>query len=132
VGHHGIIILLAAVTQTFWWPNMKRTIQHYVRNCVTCQRNKATRHKPYGLLQSHEVPTMPFEHVSFELITDLPECDGYDAVVVFVCIAYETDDYRANYKNDYRGGISEGYAPRCFPAFWLTTEINIRSRSPVY
>jgi hypothetical protein len=27
---------------------------------------------------------MPFEHVSFDLITDLPECDGYDVVVVFV------------------------------------------------
>jgi hypothetical protein len=29
---------------------------------------------------------MPFEHVSLDLITDLPECDGYDFVVVFVCM----------------------------------------------
>jgi hypothetical protein len=65
---------------------MKRRVQHYVRNFVTCQRNKAARHKPYGLLQSHEVPTKPFEHVSIDLITDLPVCDGYDAVVVFVCM----------------------------------------------
>jgi hypothetical protein len=48
--------------------------------------NKATRHKPYGLLQSHEVPTRPFEHISLDLITDLRECDGYDDVVVFVCM----------------------------------------------
>jgi hypothetical protein len=85
-GHHGIIRLLAAVTRTFWLPNMKRTVQHYVRSCVTCQRNKAARHKPFGLLQSHEVPTMPFEHVSLDLITDLLECDVYDVVVVFVCM----------------------------------------------
>jgi hypothetical protein len=65
---------------------MKRIVQHYVRSCVTCKRNKAARHKPYGLLQSHDVPTMPFEHVSLDLITDLPECDGYDVVVVFVCM----------------------------------------------
>jgi hypothetical protein len=83
-GHRGIIRLLAAMTRTFWWHNMKRTVQHYVRSCVTCQRNKAARHKPYGLLQSHEVPTMPFEHVSSDMITDLLECDGYDALVVFV------------------------------------------------
>jgi hypothetical protein len=36
ITHPGITRLLAAVTRTFWWPNMKRTLQHYVRNCVTC------------------------------------------------------------------------------------------------
>jgi hypothetical protein len=65
---------------------MKRIVQHYVRKCVTCQRNKASRHKPYGLLQSHEIPTWPFEHVSLDLITDLRKCNGYDVVVVFVCM----------------------------------------------
>jgi hypothetical protein len=85
-GHPSITRLLAAMTRTFWWPNMKRTVQHYVRNCVICQRNKAARHKPYGLLQSHEVPTKPFEHVSIDPITDVHECDGYDAVVIFVCM----------------------------------------------
>jgi hypothetical protein len=29
---------------------------------------------------------MPFEHVSHGVITDLPECDGYDVVVEFVCM----------------------------------------------
>jgi hypothetical protein len=48
----------------------------------------------------------------------------------YVCL--QTDDCRANYENDYNGAISESYAPRCFSAFWLTTEINIRSRPPVY
>jgi hypothetical protein len=90
-GHHGIIRLLAAMTRTFWWPNMKRTVQHNVRNCVTCRRNKAARHKPCGLPQSHEVPTArPFEHVSLDLITDLPKCDGYDTMMMwwysFVCL----------------------------------------------
>jgi hypothetical protein len=85
-GHHGIIRLLASTTRMLWWVNMKRTVQHYVSNCVTCQRNKAARQKPYGLLQSHEVPTMSFKHVSLDMNTDLPECDGYDVVVVFVCM----------------------------------------------
>jgi hypothetical protein len=29
---------------------------------------------------------MPFDHVSLDMIMDLPECDGYDDVVVFVCM----------------------------------------------
>jgi hypothetical protein len=83
-GHLGITRLLAAVTGTSWWPNMRRTLQHYVRRCVTC--NKATRHKPYCQIESREVPNRPFEHVLLDLITDLPECDGYDAVVIFICM----------------------------------------------
>jgi hypothetical protein len=31
---------------------------------------------------------------------------------------YETDECRPDYKNDYIGAITEGYAPRCIPAFW--------------
>jgi hypothetical protein len=39
--------------------------------------------------------------------------------------AYEADDCRADFKKYYSGAISEGYAPRCIPAFWATTEIDI-------
>jgi hypothetical protein len=42
-GHHGITQILAVVTWTFWWPNMKRIVQHNVRSClpanVTRQRD---------------------------------------------------------------------------------------------
>jgi hypothetical protein len=87
VGRRGITRLPTEIARAFWWPNMKRTVQHYyLRSCVICQRNKATRHTPYGLLQPHEVSTWHFKHVSFELIRGLPECDEYDVVVVFVCI----------------------------------------------
>ena len=85
-GHLGITRLLHKATRMFWWPRLKKTIEQYVKRCPTCQKNKAARHKPYGLLQPHTVPTRPFEHVSLDLITDLPECDGYDSVVVFVCM----------------------------------------------
>jgi hypothetical protein len=32
---------------------------------------------------------MPFEYVSHDLLTDLRECDGYDVVVVIVCMLKE-------------------------------------------
>jgi hypothetical protein len=84
-GHLDITRLLAAAT--FWWPNMKWTIKQHVRIVllINVTRQRA-RHKPYGVLQPHEVPIMPFEHVSLDLIIDLPECDGYDVVAVFVCM----------------------------------------------
>jgi hypothetical protein len=45
--------------------------------------------------------------------------------------AYQTNECQADYKNNYNVAISDGYVPRCIPAFWTTTEIDIRSRSPV-
>jgi hypothetical protein len=40
--------------------------------------------------------------------------------------AYEIDDCRADYKNNYSGAISEGYAPRCIPEFWARKLISNR------
>jgi hypothetical protein len=45
-GHACITRLLATITRTFWWPNMKRTIQHYVRNFVTTRQRKKATHWP--------------------------------------------------------------------------------------
>jgi hypothetical protein len=95
---------------------MKRTIQHYVHICVTWQRNKAAPHKPYGLLQPHEVPTRPFEHASLDLITDLPECDGYGVVEVFiVCMLTKLAIVEPITTSDQLA--TEGYAPRCILVF---------------
>eukprot|EP00873_Tetraselmis_striata_P026691 jgi/Tetstr1/446955/TSEL_034413.t1 len=85
-GHPGGRRLLARTVELYWWPRMKLTVTNYVRRCPTCQRTKAARHKPYGLLQPHDVPSRPFEVISLDLITDLPECQGYDSLVIFVCL----------------------------------------------
>jgi hypothetical protein len=45
-----------------------------------------TRQRDTSLLQPDKVPNWPFEHTSLELSKDLPECHGYDVVVVFVCM----------------------------------------------
>lgn len=47
------------IKANFYWPNMDRDIEEYVRSCDSCQRNKTTRHKKYGMLQLLEVPYRP-------------------------------------------------------------------------
>ena len=37
-----------------------------------------------GLLQPLEIPTRKWAQVTTDLVTDLPESDGYSAIVVFV------------------------------------------------
>ncbi|KAJ9531193.1 hypothetical protein QJQ45_006631 [Haematococcus lacustris] len=48
-------------------------------------RNKSNTQRPIGLLQSLPVPQHRWEHVSLDLITQLPvTTSGHDAIVVFV------------------------------------------------
>ena len=63
---------------------MRETIKRYVKNCGTCQRSKAVRHATYGLLQPNEVPDQPWRSIAMDFITDLPESDGYDTILVVI------------------------------------------------
>ena len=39
-----------AITQGYWWPNMQREAQEYVRKCDQCQRFAPSIHQPGGIL----------------------------------------------------------------------------------
>jgi hypothetical protein len=61
-----------------------RPIAKFVSTCVACQRNKARRHKPYGLLQPLPVSEKPWHTVTFDFIVKLPKTNrGNDSICVF-------------------------------------------------
>ena len=39
-----------AITQGYWWPDMQKEAQEYVRKCDQCQRFMPNIHKPEGVL----------------------------------------------------------------------------------
>jgi hypothetical protein len=83
--HYGIARTRAAVGRLFWWESLDSDVTKFVSTCVACQRNKARRHKPYGLLQSLPVPEKPWHTVTFDLIVKLPKTSrGNDSVCVSV------------------------------------------------
>jgi len=45
---------------------------------------KHHREKPRNPLHPHEVPSLPWEHISIDLITGLPESNGFNAILVIV------------------------------------------------
>jgi transposase InsO family protein len=84
-GHMGITKTLQRVARKFWWPHMSRSIYAYVKACDSCQRNKPSHLLPGGLLQPLPTPEAKWEHITMDLITDLPVTkNGHDAVVTFV------------------------------------------------
>ncbi|KAJ9511713.1 hypothetical protein QJQ45_018018 [Haematococcus lacustris] len=84
-GHLGRDKTYARLSRLYFWPRMAASVHDYVRTCLACQRNKSNTQRPIGLLQSLPVPQHRWEHVSLDLITQLPNTTaGHDAIAVFV------------------------------------------------
>ena len=44
------------LTQGYWWPNMQREAQEYVKKCDQCQRFSPTIYQPRGVLNPMSSP----------------------------------------------------------------------------
>ncbi len=84
-GHVGQTRTYENIIRHYWWPGVSGDVNEYVRTCLACQRNKPANQRPGGLLQPLPIPNKPWESISMDLITQLPEtAAGHDAIVVFV------------------------------------------------
>ena len=84
-GHLGYLKTCQLVASKFWWPGLASFICKYVEGCVVCQQNKSNTHPTVpSLIPIHSTSTRPFQHISCDLITDLPLSDGFDSLLVMV------------------------------------------------
>ena len=63
---------------------MTKDIQNYVKACYACLRNKTSNHRKYGLLQSLPVAQNPWTSISMDFISQLPDSNGHDSILVVV------------------------------------------------
>jgi hypothetical protein len=83
-GHTGRDKTVELIRRRFYWPSVKSFVEDYIASCPACARNKARRHKSYGLLQPLPVPAGPWKSISLDYIEQLPESAGYDSILVIV------------------------------------------------
>jgi hypothetical protein len=85
--HPGSTKMYNDLKSRYWWYGMKRVIAKYVALCENCQRVKAERQRPTGLLQPLKIPQWKWEEISMDFIIGLPTMQsGYDSIWVIVDI----------------------------------------------
>lgn len=90
-GHHGFKKTLDLVRREFYWPGLRIMVANYCRTCDACPRNKAARHKPYGLLKQLPIPERPWESISVDFIGELPGSVASDSNITHNAILVVVD-----------------------------------------
>ncbi|XP_072062187.1 uncharacterized protein [Arachis hypogaea] len=84
VGHGGILKTYKGLGELFFWPGMRQDVVRFVNRCVECQCTKYITAKPQGLLQPLPVLAKPWEDISLDFITKIPNSNGFTAVLEVV------------------------------------------------
>ncbi|GBG62465.1 hypothetical protein CBR_g30786 [Chara braunii] len=84
-GHFGFLKSYAALSQRFFWKEMRSDMLRYVDTCELCQRNKVQRKPPLGLLKPLPIPDGPAQSVSIDF-TDLGKTTPRGMRQVMVCV----------------------------------------------
>ena len=84
-GHPGITRTLLATKEYYYWPNMHKTVNRYVRTCEVCQRMKTRAGKLPGKLKPLEIPEGRWSSIGMDFVVALPKAkNGCDAIIVVV------------------------------------------------
>jgi transposase InsO family protein len=81
-GHMGTEKTIEQISRNYYFPNMRRKVEKYMKNCTICQQDKPARHLPYGNLQSPQTPSKPWEWITIDFIVKLPISNGFDTITV--------------------------------------------------
>jgi len=85
-GHFGDLKTTELVSRDFYWPVMDSHVRMYVSGCEVCHQIEAPRHARHGINMLLEIPSRPWEGVTMDFVTDLPEstASGYTEILVIV------------------------------------------------
>ena len=59
-------------------------VKKYIIGCNMCQQMRNCTQQPFGPLIPNKMPNRPWEIISIDLIMQLPESNGYNAICVIV------------------------------------------------
>ncbi|QRW25068.1 Retrotransposable element Tf2 protein [Rhizoctonia solani] len=82
-GHPGRQQTLELVSRNYYWPGIHADTYWHMDSCKTCQQIQKPKYAPIPP-QPLELPTRPWQHVSYNMIVDLPKDGNSDSILVIV------------------------------------------------
>ncbi|KAF8755226.1 hypothetical protein RHS01_05545 [Rhizoctonia solani] len=82
-GHPGRQRTLELVSRNYYWPGIRADTYWHVDSCETCQRIRKPKYASIPP-QPLELPSRPWQHISYDMIVDLPKDGAYDSILVIV------------------------------------------------
>jgi hypothetical protein len=81
----GMSVWINTVLHFIYWKGLRPMVHRYVQGCEACQRAKPPNHKPYGLLQSLDIPEERWKRINIDFVTKLPTKEkGNDTIITFI------------------------------------------------
>ena len=131
-GHPGINRTRDLVAKYYWWPQLAKDVQEYIRGCAQCQQNKVNMRPQKAPLNpiTLVMEVLPFQTISMDFIVKLPELAGYDSILTItdhdctkMLIAIPCRE------TIMAEGVAELFLRQIFPQFGLPSKI-ISDRDP--
>lgn len=72
-GHLGSTRMYSRIKESYYWKGMRSDIESYVKQCKSCQENKALRKVNRSPMQITSTSTKPFDRISLDIVGPLPE-----------------------------------------------------------
>ncbi|QRW19694.1 Retrotransposable element Tf2 protein [Rhizoctonia solani] len=82
-GHPGRQCTLELVSRNYYWPGIRADTYWHVDSCETCQRIRKPKYASIPP-QPLELPARPWQHVSYDMIVDLPKDRNYNSILVII------------------------------------------------
>src|SRR5258705_9015805 len=82
--HPGQWKTLELVSRNYWWPGLSRYVAKFIAGCDACNRTKTFPTQKVGKLIPNKVPDRCWQVVSIDMIGELPDSKGYNAVLMVV------------------------------------------------
>ena len=85
-GHFGALRTAELVSRDFYWPVLDAAIRKFIAGCEVCHRIKALRNARHGVNMPLPPPLHPWEGITMDFVTDLPESinSGFTGIAVIV------------------------------------------------
>ncbi|MBW0582484.1 hypothetical protein O181_122199, partial [Austropuccinia psidii MF-1] len=75
---------LKLIKRVSYWAGMNQFIKYYVSVFQKFSRKKNIHHKKFGLLNPFSIPSGPWNSFSMDFITQLPQSNNFDLILVVV------------------------------------------------